>query len=797
MSGDTNFKSGESEDESVSVSRREVLLAAASTSALAYVPSTLQAQNVSNFRIAFVSCMDAVRVPKQVIWDEISKLRPDALMLLGDQIYMDWGDLGESNWKTAILDDEKILKEFAAEMYRRYKLQWEVVNFQKLIIEVVNRKKDAANIFVTWDDHDFAWNNSMGGVPEKEVETTKHAVPLRVKEISRTLFLQFVDHLRAGKENPYPSMPDISAINSKEGVESFSSLAFSGGMLDIAMLDTRWYRGDRKFKGARILGPEGEGGQWSRLEKLFSDDKKGLLIIAAGTPLSFGYTVSDQAWKSKSKTPVDYAEYKELIDLAEKSNRPVLFVGGDIHRNLWGGEVSYSGGQKSKIIEVVSSGAAIGSIGIKKVLPRFGLIELVAGVGGSTDQLNIAFRVAQDKNGSKYTPDPVASDRVLGFREKNWAQATDWDRTKAIGGSESATLGYFSPNDLKPISMLVFRSRNKDKALDLSKPFELEEFDDLEGNFKQEISESSTPCRVQIVPMSKVQNEPRFGVKFDVLESSDKKIEALIREAFERARSTTPKTAVVLFVHGAASTLPIAIDHCYALRERFKCEPIGFAWPAGVGVDGFFASIKNAQAAYQNASKPDLRKEFEAALRIFNRIAKDYKAKGVPAILLLRSAGSVMFTASLMDEPGDVKKSTNSKRVKLFGNLSRIVLSSPLAASKDFARELLAKNAPVPPVFVTVNSSDATLKRASTMFPTLGRILGFDAGDQDNVKYEGVTFLNFKSAGTLHDYMLPELSEKQNRVHQALLSGDSFDAGALGLNAENTAPGRAKIYDVN
>ena len=59
-------------------------------------------QGVQMTKIVFTSCMDAERVPEQPVWDQIRAEAPDVLMLLGDQIYMDWGDLGGSDWRRLI-----------------------------------------------------------------------------------------------------------------------------------------------------------------------------------------------------------------------------------------------------------------------------------------------------------------------------------------------------------------------------------------------------------------------------------------------------------------------------------------------------------------------------------------------------------------------------------------------------------------------------------------------------------------------------------------------------------------------
>jgi alkaline phosphatase D len=105
-------------------------------------------------KIVFASCFDALEDPNKDVWACALEQNPDALLLLGDIIYMDYfPHLGQSRrWST---------KQFADEMYRRYKAQWSVASFRELINSV-------NHIGITWDDHDFAWNGSCGaGTGEK------------------------------------------------------------------------------------------------------------------------------------------------------------------------------------------------------------------------------------------------------------------------------------------------------------------------------------------------------------------------------------------------------------------------------------------------------------------------------------------------------------------------------------------------------------------------------------------------------------------------------------------------------
>src|SRR5262245_29761877 len=119
--------------------------------------------------IAFTSCMDADQRPQQRAWSLIAGQQPDMLLLLGDQIYMDWGlSLARvPKWKRAIEQGgAAALDEFTAEMHRRYKAQWEVDSFQALI-RSLSSDPARRRVFVTWDEHDFAWNNAYGvGAPD-------------------------------------------------------------------------------------------------------------------------------------------------------------------------------------------------------------------------------------------------------------------------------------------------------------------------------------------------------------------------------------------------------------------------------------------------------------------------------------------------------------------------------------------------------------------------------------------------------------------------------------------------------
>ena len=77
-------------------------------------------------KIAFTSCCDALVDSEQIVWDRVRDQAPEALLLLGDTIYMDYfPHLGRPRKLSN--------QEFATEMYNRYKAQWRVESFRKLI----------------------------------------------------------------------------------------------------------------------------------------------------------------------------------------------------------------------------------------------------------------------------------------------------------------------------------------------------------------------------------------------------------------------------------------------------------------------------------------------------------------------------------------------------------------------------------------------------------------------------------------------------------------------------------------
>lgn len=292
-------------------------------------------------RIAFASCMSAVERPQQPVWAEVLAKEPHALMLLGDLIYMDWGletKVEPSKWKKRLTENlNKWLPQFESEMHGRYARQWRQREFQALIRYVVG---SGGALFVTRDDHDFAWNNcTAAGIASRPA-----FVPARVKEVSDRLFRQFVRQLltpQASHSDDYPlpgaADPPLAAPpRSVFGVRTI-------------VLDQRSFRMPIDEPAATLLGVSQAQALWAAVR-----EGSGLMIVGGSTPMRYR---RDGGWITKTmfgNPKHEYVEYRRFVQEAADTGRPILYLGGDVHENHYEGPVE----EGSTIVQVLSSGAA-------------------------------------------------------------------------------------------------------------------------------------------------------------------------------------------------------------------------------------------------------------------------------------------------------------------------------------------------------------------------------------------------------------------------------------------------------
>lgn len=259
-------------------------------------------------KIAFTSCCDPHNDNKQVAWLELVKYNPDVLVLLGDNMYMDYKlggnpiDLYEPSTFSPLL--------FSQKMYENYERQWKVENFQTAINSI-------DNIYAIWDDHDFAWNNSRGeGTPCTCVNTSPCKcgyVPPIKRMISKTLFEQFRSALTTKPlAIQYPANPFQNGIPT-----GFTGLPYTGieqtihlsNTIHLHLLDGRSFRPEPD-KTKSLLGLAQQTALQTQLSTAGVTH-----LIASGTTLENWKTFNDKDW---------------LKGIATNNN--IIVLSGDIHK---------------------------------------------------------------------------------------------------------------------------------------------------------------------------------------------------------------------------------------------------------------------------------------------------------------------------------------------------------------------------------------------------------------------------------------------------------------------------------
>lgn len=293
-------------------------------------------------KIAATSCADPLDHPDQKVWRSIAQAAPDHLLLLGDQIYMDYGaGKNPGNGKPAEYPDVQ----FAAHMYLRYASQWQVMRNSGLW------QVSGMKVHGIWDDHDFAWNNSFGaGAPVPSLRAKYQAVPASKQQISRHLFRLFFSSLRKPvfPANTLLTQEAIALLHEDLSMPVFFSEMLAPdqrrGLVELAP-DLRLLLTDgRSFRTAQGV-PDDERTMLgsAQTDWLHANIKAGgITLIASGCTLNY----SPEAWSA-------YGDYDRLrARLKEQADARVLVFSGDIHNT----DLRTNHGPG--LIEMVASGAA-------------------------------------------------------------------------------------------------------------------------------------------------------------------------------------------------------------------------------------------------------------------------------------------------------------------------------------------------------------------------------------------------------------------------------------------------------
>ena len=279
----------------------------------------------------------------QPVWGQIAEQHQlkklDAMLLLGDQVYSNYGlNQAPEKWTEA---------RFHSVMAQMYGAQYEkVAGFKDLFFAL--KAKDT-QIGAIWDDHDFGYNNASG-------LSTKFKDKL---QSTKELFKQFVATLK----NPtpaYPPKPALPIAEPASNVERINNPIKLGNDVEIILLDSRFDRAKNSKKGKEILGVQ----QWDRLKaKLQTWDTNKLLIVCMGSPYSASGVGGDQSWEQGKTESPPYAHFDEFTQLAKQSR--IIFLSGDIHENAFIDHGSFC--------EVISSGAHLPG---DRQNPRYGLLNI-------------------------------------------------------------------------------------------------------------------------------------------------------------------------------------------------------------------------------------------------------------------------------------------------------------------------------------------------------------------------------------------------------------------------------------
>ena len=250
-------------------------------------------------KLVAASCSRLQSVNPQPVWAEIEAEKPDALLLLGDNVYLD-----EDRH-----DDPARL---AADLRALYQRQLAEPNFAALLAGLRKRKATVAAIY---DDHDFLGDNRSGG----------EAAPALREGARRQLIDAFA-----------PLATDVDA-DANANAEVYR--AHRLGPVDLVVVDTRFYRrapaqavDDRDA----VLGAR----QWQWLDEVVGSSTAPYLVLASSTTL---HDFGEESWEHY---PAAFERLRRML----ARHPAALVLSGDVHRNA-----AYD---DSGTIEIVTSGVA-------------------------------------------------------------------------------------------------------------------------------------------------------------------------------------------------------------------------------------------------------------------------------------------------------------------------------------------------------------------------------------------------------------------------------------------------------
>jgi alkaline phosphatase D len=245
-----------------------------------------------------------VRDPQQVAWLALTGENPDHIVLLGDNVYMDYG-LGDHipNGRAIKLS----LAEFSQVMHAYYTQQWAVQNFRAALAEPV--------VHAIWDDHDLGCDNGRCLEPDvfppphpgDDIPTDSRYMPPAYRQCARSLFEQFRQALK-DKPTSYPANPLPDGVATVDLGSIANTVDLAPGVR-LHLTDGRTFRPVKGHDRSML----GEAQRQALQHALLPEP--GINLIASGTTL--------KDWKTY------YPDYVWLCEQAQTHR--ILVLSGDIH----------------------------------------------------------------------------------------------------------------------------------------------------------------------------------------------------------------------------------------------------------------------------------------------------------------------------------------------------------------------------------------------------------------------------------------------------------------------------------
>ncbi len=227
----------------------------------------------SKFQIAFGGGAGYVP-PNERMWDTIRSFDPHALLLLGDNVYID--------------DPESVVMQQYTYQRRQSRPEW-------------RRLTARTPVFTIWDDHDFSTDDSWGG-PDIDI-------PFWKKEWVFPIFRQNWANPGYGGGDEQPGC----------------WYSFQIGDVDFIMLDCRYYRTDPRKSPRSMLGPVQK--EWLKQQLLNS--RGTFKVLVSSVPWDFR-TKGDSldTWNGFKE------EHDEILGfIAEHRIEGVVLMSADRHRS--------------------------------------------------------------------------------------------------------------------------------------------------------------------------------------------------------------------------------------------------------------------------------------------------------------------------------------------------------------------------------------------------------------------------------------------------------------------------------